>query len=142
VSRRARALVAVLIAALMLCAVPAALAGSGPSAGDNQYVDPLAGTHTTSGASSTTNTASAPSTASPTPAPAVSSAAPVTSTPDFADPSGTTTTTTADPSGKLPRTGYDAWLIAALGAALAAGGIAIRRRSTAGPSARRSSGRV
>jgi cytoskeletal protein RodZ len=112
------------VAALALGPIAAALASGGPSAGNNQYSDPLANTTPT-----THQAAPPPATTTPTPTstPApVTSAPPVTSTADpttTADPATTTTT------GKtLPMTGYDAWLGGAFGVFLVAGGIAVRRR--------------
>jgi carbohydrate-binding DOMON domain-containing protein len=101
-----------------------ALAGGGPSAGNSQYTDPLAGlTNTSTSSSHPTQTATAPAT-TPTqvtsaPSTGVSSAA--------ADPS-TTATAATDPR-TLPFTGYDAWLVALVGLALAGLGFAVRRRA-------------
>jgi len=93
-----RRLIVCLTAAAALTAPTAALAGS-PSAGDQQYTDPLAPKH-----HSQTQTSTTPATPAPVTVP--SAAAPASS----ASPTTTSTTTTAahDPGGKsLPMTGYD-----------------------------------
>jgi hypothetical protein len=104
-------------AALALGPIAAALASSGPSAGDNQYTDPLSNTTT-----ATHQTAPPPVTTTAAP-PAQTTPPPVATT---ADPT-TTTTAKGDPK-TLPMTGYDAWLGGAFGLFLTAGGIAVRRR--------------
>ena len=112
-----------------------ALADSGPSAGDNQYTDPLASTTTstaslqstppTSVTQSTTLTSTTP-VASPTTTPVQTatstSAAPATAT---------STATTAGASKSLPHTGYDLPLVFVLGAAVTGAGALIRRRAAA-----------
>jgi hypothetical protein len=111
---RAR-LAAALVTAAMLVLPAAALADS---AGDNQYQDPFAGTPSqpkqpkqqpsgTQGGS--TQTPAAPA---PTPAPAQTTAAPA---------------ATPTQTGTLPRTGFPLLPVAAVGAALLAAGILLRR---------------
>lgn len=109
-----------LAAALALGPIAAALANGGPSAGNNQYSDPLANTTTTTHQSAP----SPPATTTATPPPVTSP--PVSTT---ADPTTTSTGTTSTAGKKsLPNTGYDAWLGGAFGVFLVAGGIAVRRR--------------
>jgi LPXTG-motif cell wall-anchored protein len=129
---------AVLLAAAIGVAPPAALA-NGPSAGDNQYTDPLAGKTTTSTQTTTTThttpapaptTTPAPSTSSPAPAPATTAATPSTTSSSTSATSTTTVASTGagDPSGTLPMTGFNAALGAALGALLLGVGVLVRRR--------------
>jgi LPXTG-motif cell wall-anchored protein len=121
----------IVLGACALVAPSAALAG-GPSAGDQQYIDPLAGSgHHGSSSShhgSTTPTAPASSTSSG------STSSGATSTSSAASPGAATTaspsaTTTAssnpkghDPSAGLPKTGFDALLVALIGALLLGAG--------------------
>jgi LPXTG-motif cell wall-anchored protein len=109
-----------------------ALADSGPSAGDNQYVDPLAGTSTTKSKTSTTHSATGTTPAAPTSTisatPAVTPA-PVATTATSTATTAATTATSTDAS--LPRTGDDTWLIAVLGVGMAGAGVVLRRRAAA-----------
>lgn len=139
----------ILLAALALASPAAALA---TSAGDQQYTDPLAGTHPTGthptgtapgsthrSTHSTTSESSAPSpsstssgtgssssgvTTSSSPSPRLSASA-STST------SGSTSSTVGGRSGAgtLPYTGMNVWLVALLGAGMAGGGVLVRRRA-------------
>ena len=118
----------VVVVGLMLLA-PAALA-TGPSAGDQQYTDPLGGSNGQSNGSSTTPSSSN-STAPATPA------APSTSSAPTAVAASSTSATTTSPSSTasgtaasdaLPRTGFNAWLGAAFGVALLGAGLAVRRQ--------------
>lgn len=124
-SRTRPALLAVLG---LLALAPGIASANGGSAGDNQYIDPLAGVHTHAGAShhpSSGSTTSAP--ASP-PATSSSSAAAATAT----APTATVAATTTDPSGKartLPFTGFEDWQAAGLGLMLLAAGVLLRRRA-------------
>jgi pilus assembly protein FimV len=133
-----------LAAAGALMLAPQAALASGPSAGDNQYTDPLAGkttstTHhtkppppkTTSSPASTPPASTPPpaapasgstGTATPTPAPLASSTA------TTGTAAASTGTTAKHSKGTLPMTGFGAWLEAALGAALTGTGLALRRR--------------
>lgn len=113
-----------LVLALSVVLAPAALAGG--SAGDNQYTDPLAGTHH-SGTSSSPAGANT-TTSSPTP-----SSSPATSAPTATVATTTTTTPAATTTSKaaaktLPFTGYSDWEAGALGALLVVGGLSLRRR--------------
>jgi cobalamin biosynthesis Mg chelatase CobN len=97
-----------------------AVAGNGPSAGDNQYTDPLS--------TSTTTHATAPPPASTTPATAPTPAAAPTTAPTATLASSTTSSTSGSSSKTLPMTGYDGWVGALLGAGLLGTGFAVRRR--------------
>jgi hypothetical protein len=124
--RPRRASIALLAACAALCGhVPAAaLADSGPSAGDNQYVDPLAGT----GTSTTAHHAKpAPSTSTPVPGATstLSDSSPLTS-------SGPPATAAGSDPATLPVTGDDALLVGVLGFALAGAGVAARRATRPG----------
>ena len=113
----------VVVVGLMLLA-PAALA-TGPSAGDQQYTDPLGGSNGQSNGSSTT-----PSRSNST-APATAAAPSMSSSPTALAASSTSATTTSPSStasGALPRTGFNAWLGAAFGVALLGAGLAVRRQ--------------
>jgi hypothetical protein len=128
-SVRIRRLVALLsISVASLAPVPAAaLADSGSSAGDQQYVDPL---NPSSGSSSTPSSSSG-SSGSSSASSSGSSGSTVASGSSGASPSTTAATTAAAGSGTgrtLPFTGYDGGLAAALGVGLLAGGIVLRRR--------------
>ncbi len=99
----------------------AALAlANGPSAGDNQYTDPLSGTTTTTAAQTQTQ-ATTPVPSTPAPVPSASSASNTTTATQATATIATSTART------LPYTGLDAGLAAALGAAMVAGGFAVRR---------------
>jgi hypothetical protein len=130
----------VLFALTVVCAVvllgAAAALANGPSAGDQQYIDPLSGSHhhsksnTSSGSSSTTPTVT-PTTSTPAPA-TVTPTTSTTATSASSTPSTTTTSSGShDPSGKtLPFTGFDVWLAAALGLGLLTTGVYLRRVSS------------
>jgi LPXTG-motif cell wall-anchored protein len=110
-----------LVLALLVLALPvAAIAAGGGSAGDQQYVDPLAHTPTAqhSPASSSTSGASSSPTWSSTPAATPASTVTLTSNDDV--------TKTSD---QLPHTGYNDSLAAGLGFVLLVGGIGLRRRT-------------
>jgi hypothetical protein len=117
-------LLALLIVLGLFAAFGPSLALAAGSAGDNQYVDPLAGVHAHGGSGSSA-TATAP-------APASATAATTTT----AAPTGTTTATTATTTGAsgkaktLPFTGFADWQAAGLGALLLTGGLALRRRTS------------
>jgi hypothetical protein len=107
----------------------AALAASGPSAGDNQYTDPLKSTTTTaSKPAKTATTTTTQSTQPPSTSSGTINTAPPTATATPTAPIATTASGTTSNSATLPRTGYDGWLAAALGAGLVVAGFAVRRR--------------
>jgi LPXTG-motif cell wall-anchored protein len=151
-------LAALLLLGLFAAAVPVGALADGGSAGDQQYVDPLAGNNNShSSSSAPSSSSSAPSSsgsssgsassgtssgdtssssasssgASSSGASSSSSSAPTATTVTGTPVSGTTTTSGADPSsaGQLPRTGYDSRLAAAIGLVLLLAGIVLRRRS-------------
>lgn len=116
-----------IVLGLLATVVPAAALANGGSAGDNQYVDPLAGVHSHSGKSSSSSAATSAATTS-TPAPTTSAASTATT------PTATSAATSADPSSKtksLPFTGFQDWQAAGLGLVLVAGGLILRRRANA-----------
>jgi hypothetical protein len=116
-----RALVACLtvLGALALLAPATAFAG-GPSAGDQQYIDPLAGSgHHGSSGSHNTSTAPAPAPASSTSSGATSSSSTVSA---GATTPATSTATRHDPSKELPFTGFNALQGALVGAVMLAVG--------------------
>lgn len=123
---RSRPLIAVLIVlGLLATVVPAAALANGGSAGDNQYVDPLAGVHSHSGKSSSSSPATSAATTS-TPATSTSAASTATT------PTATSAATSTDPSSKtktLPFTGFQDWQAAGLGLVLVASGLILRRRA-------------
>lgn len=105
--------------ALLLAAPALAQGGTSTSAGDQQYVDPLA---------NTTPTSATPTPASPSPA-ASSSSAPTSSTPSSTQSPNPAPSTTAhaDPSGTLPYTGLNVGLLVAIGLGLVGAGLLLRR---------------
>jgi hypothetical protein len=109
-------------AALALGPIAVALANGGPSAGNNQYSDPLGNTTTA------THRSAPPPAATTTPTPAPTTSPPVAATADPTTTATTSTTSTTSAGKSLPMTGYDAWLSGAFGVFLVAGGIAVRRR--------------
>jgi hypothetical protein len=115
---------------LLVAIVPPAVAlAQGPSAGDNQYTDPLGGTKTTKSTTTATTPATQPAT-TPTP-PSSSSTGSLSASPPAATSAGagtTTSSTSSSDSGSLPMTGFDAWLGFAVGAGLVVAGVVVRRR--------------
>jgi len=127
-------LLLVAVVGLMLLA-PTALA-AGPSAGDQQYTDPLGGSSGQSNGGSTppssppTPSSSATPSSSNSTAPSTAAASSTSSPTAVAasSTSATAPTSSSTPSGALPRTGFNAWLGAALGVALLGAGLAVRRQ--------------
>jgi len=111
-----RPLIAVACSVLALALPAAAFADS---AGDNQYQDPFSNVPSQPKKQST-NTTTTP-TPAPTPAPSSTPAASATPTATTATPSGTSS------AQELPRTGFPLWPAAAVGAALIAAGLGLRR---------------
>jgi biotin carboxyl carrier protein len=108
-----RARAAAIATICLLLALPAAAFAD--SAGDNQYQDPLGNTPSKpKKQASTTQTTATPAPATPAPSSSASQST-----------SATTTTTPSD--GTLPRTGLPVLPMVAVGVALIAGGIVIRR---------------
>lgn len=116
-----RTLLLALVAAVIAGPAAAiAVAGNGPSAGDNQYTDPLS-------TSTSTSHASAPPPAT-TPAPVASAPTPAATGPTATIASATTSASSASSSKTLPMTGYDELAGMLLGAGLLGAGFAVRRR--------------
>jgi hypothetical protein len=111
-----RPLIAVACSVFALAMPAAALADS---AGDNQYQDPFSNVPSQPKKQST-NTTTTP-TPAPTPTPSAAPTATPTPTATTATPSGTSSTR------ELPRTGFPLWPAAAVGAALVAAGLGLRR---------------
>jgi hypothetical protein len=99
--------------------------GNDQSAGDNQYVDPLAGTQPAAKAKPRPKPRPASPTASTAPATSTSSSSATSSSSTAA--AATATATRASRAHTLPRTGLPIALIAAVGLALLAAGLALRR---------------
>jgi hypothetical protein len=106
-----RRLIAVACSVLALSMPAVALADS---AGDNQYQDPFSNVPSHPKQQKKSGTTTTPA---PTPAPSSSSSSSATTTPAAQDPSSNT----------LPRTGFPLLPVAALGAALVAAGLTLRR---------------
>jgi cytoskeletal protein RodZ len=132
-------LVLLIVTATAALLAPAAVLAKGPSAGDQQYTDPLAGSgHTTTQSQPTpTSTSTPPSTGTSAPASspvptATTSSTPSSSSSATSSTSGTTTGSTSSASGStsgtpMPVTGYDLPLAILAGAGLLASGVCLRR---------------
>ena len=107
------------ISAALLLAAPASAFGQ--SAGDEQYEDPFAGQDQQE------QPAATPTPAPGEPEPAAPAPAAPSQTPETA-PAPAPTGEPGEPPAELPRTGLDAGLVLAIGAALLAGGVALRLR--------------
>ncbi len=131
-------LVLVSVAGAIVFLGPATALATGPSAGDQQYVDPLGGSHsgshhssggshstTQSPAPTTPTTATTPVSSTPTVSPTVTTTASTTTPPTATTASATSTA--KDPPKSLPRTGFDALLAIAIGAGMSGAGLAVRR---------------
>jgi hypothetical protein len=133
------------LAALVFLAPAVALADS---AGDQQYIDPLAGNTTStpshsspaaSSPSSSSSSSSSSSTGSSAGASAPSSPAPATTATTAqastsSSSSGSTSTSAAAATSRptLPFTGLDVWLCVAVGGGLLGAGLALRRLARTG----------
>jgi hypothetical protein len=103
---------------------PAVAIAAGPSAGDQQYVDPLGGSGGSHHNSTTTTGAPTPA---PAPAPVASSSG-TTPTATTASATGVTPTATVGTSSNtLPFTGLNVGLAAGVGALLLVAGVGIRQ---------------
>jgi hypothetical protein len=121
-----RTLLLALVAAVIAGPAAAiAVAGNGPSAGDNQYTDPLSTSTTTH------STPPPPANTTPATAPAPATATAPTTAPTATLASSTTSATSGSSSKTLPMTGYDGLAGALLGAGLLGTGFAVRRRVVA-----------
>jgi len=123
------ALIAASVGSLAFGPAPA-LAGNGPSAGDNQYVDPLSGSGPSSSHSgSSSHHSSSSATTTTTQAPSSTSGQSQSQGTGSAPSASTAVSTTArDPSHNLPYTGYELPFGAGLGAVLIGAGVVLRRR--------------
>ena len=117
-----RSRVATLLAVLAVAIAPGAAFAQSGGAGDDQYVDPLGGgsqqqQQQNSGGSGNSGSGSNGPALSNTPALSAQ-----------ASPTTTSSAPAASSAQTLPRTGVDAGVVAAIGAALLLAGIALRRR--------------
>jgi LPXTG-motif cell wall-anchored protein len=111
------------LAALIFAASPATAIAQ--NAGDEQYADPFGNSSQSSGGGGSSGSSGSSGTTGS------SGTAGVAGTQAQATPSATAggTASQSGSSGQLPRTGLDVGIVAALGAALLLGGLALRRRS-------------
>jgi LPXTG-motif cell wall-anchored protein len=110
-----------LVLGAIALALPAAtLAAGGGSAADNQYSDPFASTAPAAGQTATHATTTTAAAATP----AVTTAATTSALTATAAPARLSRS-----SRSLPYTGFDGLLAAVVGAAMMAGGVALRRRA-------------
>jgi uncharacterized surface anchored protein len=125
VKRRLPTAAMLLTACVFFLSAPAALA---QNAGDEQYSDPLAGTHSSPKThSSSSNTSSTTSSSSTTQTGPTASAAPPVDLPSSTNSSSNSSSSS---SSTLPRTGLDERTLVALGAVLVLIGVALRVRTT------------
>jgi hypothetical protein len=121
-----------LVLAALALSGPAAAFANGPSAGDNQYTDPLAGHHNHSGGGTHTSTTPPPATPTAASSSGASSATLSPTTPSSSASAATTTSATtaatSSSSQTLPVTGFDAALAAVIGVSLIGIGLMTRRR--------------
>jgi LPXTG-motif cell wall-anchored protein len=118
------------LAALILAAVPAAAFAQ--NAGDEQYADPFGNSSQSGGGSSGSGSSGSSGSTGTTGATGSNSgvaAAQQQGTPSATGAAGTAAGQSTASSGQLPRTGLDVGIVAAVGAALLLGGLALRRRS-------------
>jgi hypothetical protein len=114
----------IVLGLLAMLAPAASMAASG-SAGDNQYVDPLAGVHAKGGSHPSSSGGSAGAATSTTPAVTTPTATVAAATP-------TPTSAASSPSAKtLPFTGVEDWEIAGLGVVMLVSGLGLRRGTRA-----------
>jgi hypothetical protein len=96
------------------------------SAGDQQYIDPLSGTTTSTPSAAPAPSQSAGSPAASSSASATSSSAPIASA-SSSTASSSSSTGSSSNARTLPYTGLNAWLLAAVGVGLLGAGVSIRR---------------
>jgi hypothetical protein len=121
------------LAALILAAAPATAVAQ--NAGDEQYVDPFANSGQSGGGSSNGGSSGSNGSSGSAGQTGSSSGAGVAGTTAQATPSTSSATTSAASAAEatgsaeeLPRTGLDAGVVAAIGAALLLSGLTLRRR--------------
>ncbi len=117
-------LAALIVLGLLATFAPAIALAGGSSAGDNQYVDPLAGLHSHSGRGSGSSGSGSSGSAG---APATAATATTPTSPTAT--SAATTSTNSKHKGTLPFTGFEDWQAAGFGAVLLLGGLGLRRRT-------------
>ena len=116
-----------LVSLLVLAALvsgPAIALASGPSAGDNQYTDPLSGTTTATHSSPAPSSSPASSSSSSSGGSSSPTATTASSTPSQATTQPTATAANAKKT--LPYTGLNVWLGAAVGIGLVGLGLGVR----------------
>jgi LPXTG-motif cell wall-anchored protein len=114
------------LAALILAASPATAIAQ--NAGDEQYADPFGNSSQSGGGGSSNSGSSGNAGTTGSSGTAGVAGTQAQSTPSAAA-TGTASSRSSGSSGQLPRTGLDVGIVAALGAALLLGGLALRRRS-------------
>ncbi len=111
---------------------PVAALATGPSAGDQQYVDPLSGNSGSGSSSSSGSSGSSGSSSSGSSSSQSSSSGSVSSstgsTGTVSSGSTAATTSTAASTGTLPYTGFNSYLAVAVGVGLVGAGFVLRRR--------------
>jgi LPXTG-motif cell wall-anchored protein len=122
------------LAALIFAAAPATAIAQ--NAGDEQYADPFGNSSQSGGGGGSSNSGSSGSGQSSGSTGTTGSGvagtqtqAQLQSTPSTSGAAPATSSQAAGSSGQLPRTGLDVGVVAAVGAALLLGGLALRRRS-------------
>ena len=114
------------LAALILAAAPAAAFAQ--NAGDEQYADPFGGNSQSGGGGGSSNSGSSGSSGT-TGTSGTAGSGVAAAQQQATGAAGATTGQSTASSGQLPRTGLDVGVVAAVGAALLLGGLALRRRS-------------
>ncbi|HEV8153385.1 MAG TPA: LPXTG cell wall anchor domain-containing protein [Solirubrobacteraceae bacterium] len=119
------------LAALIFAAAPATAFAQ--NAGDEQYADPFGNSSQSGGGGGSSNSGSGGSSQSSgstgSGVAGTQNQAQLQATPSTSGATPATSSQAAGSSGQLPRTGLDVGVVAALGAALLLGGLALRRRS-------------
>jgi len=120
------------LAALIFAAAPATAIAQ--NAGDEQYADPFGNNSQSGGGGGSSNSGSSGSsqnsgTTGTTGSGVAGTQAQLQATPSASAAGQASSSQAPGSSGQLPRTGLDVGIVAALGAALLLGGLALRRRS-------------
>jgi LPXTG-motif cell wall-anchored protein len=126
---RATRRLALPLAALIFAAAPATAIAQ--NAGDEQYADPFGNNSQSGGGGGSSNSGSSGSSqnSGTTGSGVAGTQAQLQATPSAPGAASASSSQAAGSSGQLPRTGLDVGIVAALGAALLLGGLALRRRS-------------